>query len=51
MRVMTATYVGHMLSDANLTYWGNEWARQGIAAFDLYGTLNEVSYLTYVAHH
>lgn len=42
MRVMAATYVGHMMTDANMTFWGNEWARQAIVEFDRFGTLSEV---------
>ncbi|GLB42799.1 hypothetical protein LshimejAT787_1202480 [Lyophyllum shimeji] len=47
MRVMSATYVGHMMGDANMTYWGNEWARQAIAEFDRYATLSEFNSGTY----
>ncbi|KAF5370512.1 hypothetical protein D9615_010337 [Tricholomella constricta] len=47
MRVMSATYVGHMMGDANMTFWGNEWARQGIAEFDRFGTLSEFNSATY----
>ncbi|TFK38958.1 hypothetical protein BDQ12DRAFT_745607 [Crucibulum laeve] len=47
MRVMAATYVGHMQSDANLTFWGNEWASQAIAEFDRFGTLSEFNSGTY----
>lgn len=43
MRVMAATYVGHMQSDTNMTFWGNKWARQAIAEFDRFGTLSEVN--------
>jgi hypothetical protein len=45
MRVMSATYVGNMMSDANMTFWGNEWARQAIVEFDRFGTLSEVDCL------
>ncbi|KAF5371592.1 hypothetical protein D9758_003428 [Tetrapyrgos nigripes] len=47
MRVMAATYVGNMMSDPNMTHWGNVWAEQGIAEFDRYGTLNEFNSGTY----
>lgn len=42
MRVMAATYVGNMMSDTNMTFWGNEWAREAIEEFDRFGTLSEV---------
>lgn len=47
MRVMAATYVGNMMSDANMTFWGNEWARQAIVEFDRFGTLSEVAYFVF----
>ncbi|KAF8063496.1 hypothetical protein FPV67DRAFT_1701190 [Lyophyllum atratum] len=47
MRVMSATYVGHMMGDANMTFWGNEWARQAIVEFDRYSTLSEFNSGTY----
>ena len=42
MRVMAATYVGNMMADENMTYWGDHWADEAIAEFDKYGTLSEV---------
>ncbi|KAF8875318.1 hypothetical protein BD779DRAFT_1563870 [Infundibulicybe gibba] len=47
MRVMAATYVGNMLSDSNMTFWGNEWARQAIIEFDRFSTLSEFNSPTY----
>ncbi|KIY52468.1 hypothetical protein FISHEDRAFT_35228 [Fistulina hepatica ATCC 64428] len=47
MRVMVATYVGNMMSDANMSYWGNEWAREAIEYFDIYDTLSEFNSGTY----
>lgn len=43
MRVMSATYVGNMMKDANMTHWGNVWASEAITEFDRHGTLSEVS--------
>ncbi|KAG5651479.1 hypothetical protein H0H81_008510 [Sphagnurus paluster] len=47
MRVMAATYVGNMMGDKNMTYWGDEWARQTLVEFDRYGTLSEFNSATY----
>ncbi|KAJ7205294.1 hypothetical protein GGX14DRAFT_645299 [Mycena pura] len=44
---MTATYVGHMVGDANMSFWGDQWAREALANFDLYGTLAEFNSGTY----
>lgn len=44
MRIMLTTYTGNLLGNANMTHWGNVWAEQGIAAFDIYNTLPEASY-------
>ena len=40
---MLTTYAGNLFDSANFTFWGNEWAKQGIATFDIYNTLPEVS--------
>jgi hypothetical protein len=45
MRVMAATYVGKMMGDANMSYWGDQWAAEAVANFNLYGTLAEVRVL------
>ncbi|KAF9468734.1 hypothetical protein BDZ94DRAFT_1209084 [Collybia nuda] len=47
MRVMAATYVGNMMSDSNMTFWGDEWARQALVEFDRFGTLSEFNSATY----
>lgn len=44
MRVMSATYVGHLTNDANMTHWGNVWASEAITEFDRHGTLSEVRF-------
>lgn len=44
---MAATYVGKMSGDANMSYWGEQWARDGIAEFDKYSTLSEFNSGTY----
>ncbi|KAG6909245.1 hypothetical protein DXG01_001427 [Tephrocybe rancida] len=41
MRVMSAMYVGNMMNDKDMTFWGNEWARQIIVEFDRYKILSE----------
>jgi hypothetical protein len=43
MRVMASTYVGAMMNDANMSYWGDKWAEEAITEFDRYETLSEVS--------
>ncbi|KAJ7607118.1 hypothetical protein DFH06DRAFT_1347619 [Mycena polygramma] len=47
MRVMAATYVGNMMGNANMSYWGNRWAAEAVANFNLYGTLAEFNSGTY----
>ncbi|KAJ6471753.1 hypothetical protein C8R47DRAFT_1297074 [Mycena vitilis] len=47
MRVMAATYVGNMMGDANMSYWGNRWAKDAVVNFNLYGTLAEFNSGTY----
>ncbi|KAE9407923.1 hypothetical protein BT96DRAFT_54755 [Gymnopus androsaceus JB14] len=47
MRIMLTTYAGNLFDSANFTFWGNEWAEQGIAAFDIYNTLPEYNSGTY----
>ncbi|KAJ7588100.1 hypothetical protein C8J56DRAFT_860795 [Mycena floridula] len=47
MRVMSASYVGNMMADSNMTHWGNVWAAQAIAEFDKYDTLSEFNSGTY----
>ncbi|KAJ7676870.1 hypothetical protein DFH06DRAFT_1169211 [Mycena polygramma] len=47
MRVMAATYVGNMMGDANMSYWGDRWAAEAVANFNLYGTLAEFNSGTY----
>ncbi|KAK7682356.1 hypothetical protein QCA50_014561 [Cerrena zonata] len=47
MRVMSATYVGNMMKDANMTHWGNVWASEAITEFDRHGTLSEYNSGTY----
>jgi hypothetical protein len=42
MRIMAATYVGKMAGDTNMSYWGDQWAAEAVANFNLYGTLAEV---------
>lgn len=42
MGVMAATYVGPMMGDTNMSYWGDQWAAEAVANFNLYGTLAEV---------
>lgn len=44
MRIMLTTYTGNLLGNANMSHWGNVWAEQGIAAFDIYNTLPEASH-------
>jgi hypothetical protein len=40
---MSATYVGNMVGDKNMTFWGNHWASEAVANFELYDTLAEVT--------
>ncbi|KAJ7162860.1 hypothetical protein C8R46DRAFT_1101709 [Mycena filopes] len=47
MRVMAATYVGHLVGDANMSFWGDQWATEAVANFNLYGTLAEFNSGTY----
>ncbi|KIY67025.1 hypothetical protein CYLTODRAFT_462105 [Cylindrobasidium torrendii FP15055 ss-10] len=47
MRVMSATYVGNMMGDANMSYWGDHWANEAIQAFDKYSTISEFNSGTY----
>ncbi|KAJ7348179.1 hypothetical protein DFH08DRAFT_158109 [Mycena albidolilacea] len=47
MRIMAATYVGKMVSDTNMSYWGDQWAAEAVANFNLYGTLAEFNSGTY----
>ncbi|KAF5389578.1 hypothetical protein D9757_004100 [Collybiopsis confluens] len=47
MRIMAATYAGNLMKDTNMSFWGDEWAREGIAAFDVYTTLPEYNCGTY----
>ncbi|KAG6909244.1 hypothetical protein DXG01_001426 [Tephrocybe rancida] len=47
MRVMSATYVGNMMNDKNMSFWGDEWARQAIVEFDRHQTLSEFNSGTY----
>ncbi|KAJ6624384.1 hypothetical protein B0H10DRAFT_738161 [Mycena sp. CBHHK59/15] len=47
MRIMSATYVGNMMGDKNMSYWGDQWADDAIANFDLYDTLAEFNSGTY----
>ncbi|KAJ6455479.1 hypothetical protein C8R45DRAFT_1036459 [Mycena sanguinolenta] len=47
MRVMSATYVGNMMGDANMSFWGDQWATEAIENFNLYGTLAEFNSGTY----
>ncbi|KAJ7505894.1 hypothetical protein B0H11DRAFT_2220528 [Mycena galericulata] len=47
MRVMAATYVGTMMGDKNMSYWGDQWASEAIANFNLYDTLAEFNSGTY----
>ncbi|KAG6865534.1 hypothetical protein C0991_001727 [Blastosporella zonata] len=44
---MAATYVGNMMGDKNMSFWGNEWARQAIVEFDRHQTLSEFNSGTY----
>ncbi|KAG6816075.1 hypothetical protein H0H87_008803 [Tephrocybe sp. NHM501043] len=44
---MAATYVGDMMGDANMTFWGDEWARLAIVEFDRHQTLSEFNSGTY----
>lgn len=39
---MSATYVGNMMEDKNMTMWGDIWAREAIREFERFGTLSEV---------
>lgn len=39
---MSATYVGKMMGDANMSFWGDQWAVDAIENFNLYDTLAEV---------
>ena len=48
MRVMSATYVGNMMNDANMTHWGDVWASEAITEFDRHGTLSEVRSIVYI---
>ncbi|KAF7357361.1 Chitin synthase 4 [Mycena sanguinolenta] len=47
MRVMSATYVGNMMGDANMSFWGDQWATEAIENFNLYETLAEFNSGTY----
>ncbi|KAJ7267830.1 hypothetical protein C8J57DRAFT_1325931 [Mycena rebaudengoi] len=47
MRIMSATYVGNMVGDKNMTFWGNHWASEAVANFELYDTLAEFNSGTY----
>ncbi|KAJ6527180.1 hypothetical protein B0H19DRAFT_1196617 [Mycena capillaripes] len=47
MRVMAATYVGKMMGDANMSFWGDQWATEAVASFNLYDTLAEFNSGTY----
>ncbi|KAJ3571230.1 hypothetical protein NP233_g3898 [Leucocoprinus birnbaumii] len=47
MRVMSATYVGHMMSDKNMTMWGNVWAQEAIEEFEKFNTISEFNSGTY----
>jgi len=40
--VMSATYVGNMMDDRNMTSWGDIWAQEAIREFERYDTLSEV---------
>ncbi|KAJ7660427.1 hypothetical protein B0H17DRAFT_1212605 [Mycena rosella] len=47
MRIMSATYVGKMMGDANMSFWGDQWATEAVANFNLYDTLAEFNSGTY----
>ncbi|KAF8194411.1 hypothetical protein K438DRAFT_1827950 [Mycena galopus ATCC 62051] len=47
MRVMAATYVGNLVGDKNMSYWGDRWAAEAVENFNLYGTLAEFNSGTY----
>ncbi|KAJ7119751.1 hypothetical protein C8R44DRAFT_982399 [Mycena epipterygia] len=47
MRIMSATYVGKMMGDANMSFWGDQWATEAIENFNLYNTLAEFNSGTY----
>ncbi|KAJ7090849.1 hypothetical protein B0H15DRAFT_837082 [Mycena belliarum] len=47
MRIMSSTYVGKMMGDANMSYWGDKWASEAIANFNLYDTMAEFNSGTY----
>ncbi|KAJ3992040.1 hypothetical protein F5050DRAFT_1861295, partial [Lentinula boryana] len=47
MRIMAATYTGHLMEDKNMSYWGDKWAKEGIATFKVYNTLPEYNCGTY----
>ncbi|KAJ7149246.1 hypothetical protein C8R43DRAFT_1068458 [Mycena crocata] len=47
MRIMSATYVGKMMGDTNMSFWGDRWASEAVENFDLYDTLAEFNSGTY----
>ncbi|ORX41089.1 hypothetical protein BD324DRAFT_678482 [Kockovaella imperatae] len=47
MRCVSAAYVGNMCGDSNMTYWANEWAKEGIELFNMTNTLSEFNGGTY----
>ncbi|WWD16288.1 hypothetical protein CI109_100714 [Kwoniella shandongensis] len=47
MRVVSAAYVGSLFNDANITYWGEVWAKQAIDLFDEHNSISEFNGGTY----
>ncbi|KAL0573193.1 hypothetical protein V5O48_008765 [Marasmius crinis-equi] len=47
MRVMCATYVGHMSGDKNMSSWGDRWAEEAVSEFKRYDTISEFNSGTY----
>ncbi|WVQ84278.1 hypothetical protein IAT38_006430 [Cryptococcus sp. DSM 104549] len=47
MRCVSAAYVGNLVGDANMTYWADTWAQEGIDLFDRYGSISEFNGGTY----
>ncbi|KAK8869446.1 hypothetical protein IAR55_000010 [Kwoniella newhampshirensis] len=47
MRVVSATYVGSLFHDANITYWAEVWAKEAVDLFDQTDSISEFNGGTY----
>lgn len=45
--MMSATFVGNMMGDKNMTMWGDIWAGEAIREFERFDTISEVRHSTH----